>query len=327
MNTSSENKIKSPNITQALLAGFNTIANKPYLILFPVLLDLFLWFGPAWRVDRYFLPIVQSLENIPGISNTEYASAIKDYVLLWQEFLANFNLATTLRTLPIGVPSLMVSKPPFLNPLGQPLIFNLENSSQVLGIWFLLLLVGFFIANLYLKNISTEIIKPTNDRTLASLMRTFFQIILMPILLIIILIILSIPAMIMFTLITLVSPTISQFVIIIAGMVLLWVLMPLIFTPHSIFLFRQNLISAMMTSISVVRTSMTKTAWFILLSYVLIEGMDLLWQTPPVDNWFLIIGIFGHAFVVTAVVAASFHYFIDAATFTQTVMNNTLKSA
>jgi hypothetical protein len=97
--------------------------------------------------------------------------------------------------------------------------------------------------------------------------------------------------------------------------------MPLIFTPHGIYLYKQNLISAMMTSISVVRVSMGRTAWFILISFVMIQGLNYLWQTPGVENWLLIVGIFGHAFIVTAVLAASFYYFIDATKFTQTIIN------
>jgi len=66
---------------------------------------------------------------------------------------------------------------------------------------------------------------------------------------------------------------------------------------------------------------------FIILSIVLMEGMDYLWRSPSVDNWFLFVGILGHAFIVTAVIASSFHYFIDATKFTQSVMNKKLESA
>ena len=77
----------------------------------------------------------------------------------------------------------------------------------------------------------------------------------------------------------------------------------------------------MMTSISVVKTSMSQTTWFLLAAFILIEGMNYLWTSPSVDNWFLMVGIFGHAFVVSAVTAASFHYFLDATAYTQSIMN------
>lgn len=320
MNTSSENKIETPNIIQALVAGFNTIASKPYLMLLPILLDIFLWFGPSWRVDMLFRPFIQSFSQFPGLQNSEYAVSLKNYQEIWQEIINNFNLAVSLRTIPIGVPSLMTSKSPFQNPLGQTFQINLETSSQFLGMWFLFLIVGFLIASLYYENISNHVIPTAQNHTLSSFLRTFSQIILMPLLLLLILLLLLVPVLFIFSLIAMISPTISQFLMIFAGVAILWILIPLVFTPHGIFLYKQNLIAAMMTSISVVKVSMGKTSWFILIGFVLIEGMNYLWRMPPVDNWFLMVGILGHAFIVSAVIASSFYYFIDATKFAQTVM-------
>jgi hypothetical protein len=72
---------------------------------------------------------------------------------------------------------------------------------------------------------------------------------------------------------------------------------------------------------------MAQTAQFILLGFILIKGLDYLWQIPHVDNWLLIVGILGHAFISSAVITSSFHYFMDATKFTQTVMNKKMKSA
>jgi hypothetical protein len=327
MNTSSDYRFEKPSIIQALRSGFNTIALKPYLILLPILLDLFLWFGPAWRVDEFFSPIVQGISNISGLDNfgsTELIETTQEY---WRQILSEFNLATSLRTLPIGVPSLMVTKQPFLNPLGKPLVFSLKTNLQVLGFSIFFLLIGYLLGSIYYRTISGQILLLTKKDDIKSHLKDFSQIILMPIFLLIILLLLSIPLAIIFTLITLISPAIGQFVLIASVVFILWAIMPLIFTPHCIFLYKQNLISAMMTSISVVRTSMGQTSIFIILSFVLMQGMDYLWRSPSVDNWFLFVGILGHAFIVSAVIASSFHYFIDATKFTQSIMNKQIDSA
>mgnify|MGYP001027458975 CR=1 FL=1 len=326
MNTSSEFKIEKPSIIQALLSGFNTIAHKPDLILIPIILDLYLWFGPAWRVDRVFAPFIQNLSALSGIESVDISTILENYQSILRDIISNFNLAISLRTLPIGVPSLMVSKPSFLNPLGQPITFILDSNTQFIGFWLLFLLAGFFFGSLYFHNISKQIIE-LNDNSFKSLIRTFLQILLIPIMLVIIVMFISIPLMIVISLVTLISPAISQFILMLAVIFILWAIMPLIFTPHAIFLFKQNLIAAMITSIKVVRLSMSQTAWFILSSFILVEGLNYLWRSPNVDNWFLIIGIFGHAFIVSAVIAASFHYFIDATKFSQSVINQTLRSA
>jgi len=327
MNTRSEIKDQKPKIIQAILAGFNTVANKPYLMLFPVILDLFLWFGPGWRVDAFFTPLIQSLTGLSGLDIPEYTEMIESYQSIWLEVVANIDLAAALRTLPIGVPSLMVSKQHFINPLGQPPVFSLENGVQILGFWAIFLLVGFFIGNIYFKNISNQIVTIHNETGLKSILRSYLQIILLPVLLLLILLILSVPLLFIITLVTMISPALGQFTLLFAGVIVIWVIMPLIFTPHGIFLYNQNLIAAMMTSIQVVRISMVQTAWFVIVSFLMIEGMDYLWRTPPADNWFLAVGILGRAFIVSAVIASSFHYFIDATAFTQSVMNNDAKAA
>jgi hypothetical protein len=327
MNTSSDNKINQPKVIDAFLSGFNTIANKPYLILIPVIVDLFLWLGPAWRVDSYFEPLLQDVSKLPEMDVADFAGSIEAYQTLWQDVLKNFNLATSLHTLPIGVPSLMIAKPPFLNPLGRPMTFNLDSGFQIIIFWLTFLLIGFFLGNLYFQNISHQVIDPQDGKNLKNLFQSYIQVILMPILLLIFLLILSIPLMFIITMISMISPGVSQFIFLLTGLIVLWILMPLIFTPHGIFLFKQNLIAAMMTSISVVRVSMTKTVQFLILGFIMIKGLDYLWQAPNVDNWLLIVGILGHAFVSSAVITSSFHYFMDATKFTQTVMNNKMKSA
>lgn len=326
MNTSSDIKVEKPKIVQALLAGFNTIANKPYLMILPILLDLYLWFGPGWRVDNVFTNIFTNVQSIPGFEGTEYVNMLGDIQTALKELLANFNLAITLRTFPVGVPSLMISKPPFRNPLGQTLVTFLKSDIQVIGMTMLFLLLGIIIGSYYFQKISGTVLNTGDKTDLKAFFNTLVQAILMPVAFTIILLLVCIPVLFFLGLIMMISPAISQFITTLTLLLVIWILMPLIFTPHGIFLYKQNLISAMMTSISVVRMSMSRTAWFILASYILIEGLDYLWLSPGVDNWFLIVGILGHAFIVTAVIAASFHYYIDATKFSQTIMNKRLQS-
>lgn len=323
MNTSSDNKLEKPKIIQAIKSGFNTIANKPYLMIPPILLDLFLWLGPAWRVDSFFKPIVESFSNLSAINGAEYSELVEDFQSIWMEFFTNLDLARSLRTFPIGVPSLIALEQPFQSPLGKPIVFNLESGLAVIGLWAIFLILGFFLGSMYFNNISMQIVDIHNekDRNIKSLLRAYFQIILMPVMILILLLVISIPALLIMSVLSLLSPAISQFFLIMIVFLIMWIILPLIFTPHGIFLYKQNLISAMMTSFSVVKTSMSQTTWFILAAFLLNEGLNYLWTSPSPDNWFLIIGIFGHAFVVSAVIAASFYYFLDATAYTQSLMN------
>ena len=155
MNTSSDIKIEKPNVIQALLSGFNIIANKPYLILLPDLLDLFLWFGPGWRVDEYFKPVIDGFSSLPGLNGPEYTEVMAAVQTFWQDILSQFNLAITLSTLPIGVPSLMTGEAAFSNPLGNATVFELTSNFQIMVIWLTFVAIGFTLGNLYFQHIST----------------------------------------------------------------------------------------------------------------------------------------------------------------------------
>lgn len=326
MNRSSDIKIQKPSIIQALLSGFNTIAHKPDLILIPICLDLFLWFGPAWRVESVFAPLLQRITDLATIQSEEILKLLENYQRTLADIISNLNLAVTLRTLPIGVPSLMVSKPSFLNPVGQPLTFSLQSFPQLVLFWLLFLLSGFLLVSLYLQNISKVVIQPV-ENTFKTFITSLLQIILIPLILLIVFLFLSLPFMLVITIFTLISPAISQFIMLLALFFIFWAIIPLIFTPHAIFLYKQNLMSAMITSIKVVRLSIHKTTWFLLAGFVIVEGMNYLWRSPNVDNWFLMVGIFGHAFIVSAIIAASFHYFLDATKYSQALINQSFLAA
>jgi hypothetical protein len=50
---------------------------------------------------------------------------------------------------------------------------------------------------------------------------------------------------------------------------------------------------------------------FVLALFLAAQGLNILWSVPPDDSWMLLVGIAGHAFVTTALLAASFIYYRD----------------
>jgi len=54
--------------------------------------------------------------------------------------------------------------------------------------------------------------------------------------------------------------------------------------------------------------------WFALIAIVISQGMDLIWLIPSADNWMALVGIFGHAFISTGLLAASFIFYRDMST-------------
>jgi hypothetical protein len=58
---------------------------------------------------------------------------------------------------------------------------------------------------------------------------------------------------------------------------------------------------------------------------VLSTGLNYLWSVPPDNSWMTLVGIAGHAFITTALLAASFVYYRDMNTWLQTVFERMQK--
>jgi hypothetical protein len=65
-------------------------------------------------------------------------------------------------------------------------------------------------------------------------------------------------------------------------------------------------------SFRLTRYTLPTTGLFFLMVLLISKGLDLLWQVPPQTSWLTLIGLVGHAFIVTGLLAASFVYYRDA---------------
>ena len=144
-----------PKLFPTLLKGFNTIANHWYLILFPIFLDVFLWLGPKIRLKTLLSPVVSLMSaNMTKITPPEMIETVKASQSIWDQLLNQFNLVTTLRTFPVGVPSLIARQSPILSPLGEKWVFEMTSTRWVFTAIGLLLLIGFLLGSLYFLLIS-----------------------------------------------------------------------------------------------------------------------------------------------------------------------------
>jgi hypothetical protein len=56
--------------------------------------------------------------------------------------------------------------------------------------------------------------------------------------------------------------------------------------------------------------------------FILNEGLNLLWTVPADSSWFGLLGIAGHAFITTALLAASFIYYNDTSRWIEFTLQN-----
>jgi hypothetical protein len=67
------------------------------------------------------------------------------------------------------------------------------------------------------------------------------------------------------------------------------------------------------------RFTLPTSGMFVLCVFLLSIGLNYLWDVPPDDSWMKLVGIGGHAFITTALLAASFVYYRDMNVWLQTV--------
>jgi hypothetical protein len=123
--------------------------------------------------------------------------------------------------------------------------------------------------------------------------------------------VIGLPTFFLFSVLTLVNATIGQIALFLFALVALWLVMPIFFSPHGIFALQQDAFHAILNSLRMVRFTLPNTALFLMVFLLITQGLNFLWHTPPADSWLTLVGIAGHAFVSTALLAASFIYYRD----------------
>lgn len=294
---------------QALTAGFNLVAGRIYLILLPILLDVLLWFGPHLRLHQLVSPSIQKMVDEVLAFNPETSAILSQVPEMWNALLEHFNLISLLSALPVGVPSLMAGTSPLETPLGKAQFIEVVSWGQAVSGWLLFALLGLVIGSLYFSAIARSSAVPPRAFSLREAVWEIFQTILFTLAILVILLAFLLPTTLVISILALISPAMAQISVLLLSFMLAWLLIPLIFSPHGIFVARQSVLRAMFNSAQMVRRLFPSVAMFLLAVVVLAQGMGYLWRLAPETSWMMLVGVFGNAFIATSLVAASFIYY------------------
>lgn len=309
-----------PGVVGSLKAGFDAIASNLTVVLIPLILDLFLWLGPRLRVDRLFQPIFDEMTRyarFSGIPSSDLKT-LQDNSSLLLEQLQQFNLLGTLRTFPIGVFSLMSGTMPGKTPWGSPFSIQVDSVFTLLGWIVLLTLIGWMCGGLFFRWVSLVVIdpsQPVNTRFGQSILQTM----LLSVMYFFLAIMLGTPVLIVLALVIAASPLLAQALLLILGLLSMWLIVPLFFSPHGIFIRQQNAFSSIYTSLRMARFTLPTSSLFVLSVLLIAFGLNFVWNIPSPDSWMTLVGIAGHAFITTSLLAASFIYYRDMQVWLQTV--------
>jgi len=97
-------------------------------------------------------------------------------------------------------------------------------------------------------------------------------------------------------------------------------IVPIFFSSFGIYLRKQNIFTSLMSSIQLTRFALPTSSLFVLTMFLIGVGLNFVWSIPDNNSWFTLIGIFGHAFIMTALLASSFVYYRDTTAWLQMVL-------
>ena len=212
----------------------------------------------------------------------------------------------------------MASRSPVVTPVGEPVHWEIRSLGAAFGLWLLLTIIGVVVGSLYFAAVAQAALAgevswqtllgrwPWNG--VQTLLLTAFWMALL------------------FSAFTLFGCVVSfllfgggfgleqlSFIALLVFVgAMIWVLIPLLFSPHGVYVGRKTMWASLRNGAHLTRMTLPTTALLFLAIFLLSEGLRLLWNVPPVTSWWSFIGIVGHAFMTTSLLAASFVYYRDA---------------
>lgn len=303
-----------PGVFGSLKAGFEVVSSNVLLILLPFILDLFLWLGPRLSISKVLGPVYTALfeQAKRGLSSPADVKRLVVFQDLFIGGLERFNLVSLtsrLQTFPVGISSLIAKTMPVDSPIGSETIVQVASPLAVLSYMFLLIGIGWVIGGLYFRWVSDTVL---GGREVAiSPLRAVLQTLILSVIWFLALVALSIPVTLLLTVLTFISPLLASGALFIMLLVAFWLIVPLFFTPHGIFVRGQNAFHSIFTSFRMARFTLPTSGMFVFITFILSTGLNYLWSVPKSNSWMTLVGIGGHAFITTALLAASFVYYQD----------------
>ena len=317
-----------PGVISSLQAGFNVVSGHIALIILPLLLDVLLWLGPRVSIGKWYGAVLTNgldllkQSSFPAQDLASYTSNVPIIV----DFFGRLNWLGWVRTLPIGIPVLMLNLPgklPVSTPLGIQNVIQLPTFVMVLSSVMLLTLIGWLGGGFYFRIVAGASLGETEAGI--SLLRAIVQTVLLSVIWGVGSVIVVLPLLLLIGLLGAFNAVLAEVVFFIILFLMFWLIVPLFFMPHGIFVRKQNALISIMSSLRMSRFTLPTSSMFVLSAFLLSRGLSYLWIVPASNSWLMLVGIAGHAFISTTLLAASFIYYRDMNNWLQDVYERFLQ--
>ena len=297
-----------PGVIKAIKEGCNLAANKAYLLLIPLVLDLFLLFGPKLRIDQYFNPLFNiAFQQMPATLSNSQRQQLELAADMAAEAIESVNLLGFVQTFPVGV-RVLFSASGNTSPLGTTPEIQILSAIGILLIIFAMLGFGVLLGTIY-YSLTAAAARINGKFSWGSFGKQLLNVIVMLVAMIVALFIIMVPFACIMTFIYMLVPFLYRILIFLAMVIACWLVVPLFYIPHGIFMENLDFPHAVRRSLDLGSWSGPITVRYILFSMLISLGMDMIWTIPAQSSWLILVSIFGHAFVSTALLASSFILF------------------
>jgi hypothetical protein len=304
-----EGVLNRMSVIDSLSAGFNTVTKRPWLILVPVAVDVYLWLGPRLSIA----PVIQSLLPLfvapPGMG-AEYQQMMIQNRELLQQMGQSVNLFSLLST---TVPTLMAGAtptPPATFLRVAPAAWEWQNV-WVYGLAiFVLSLAGLFFGSMYLAVVGHSVHAEdlnANEPAGGFLSRFWFvwgRVTLLTVLATALAAVIAFPLSLVLGLLAMMNLNIALIGMTLLTGTVLWVCFYLVFVIPAIITGRTGMWRAIWNSINVVGLNFWATLGLILLSLFINFGFSVIWRRMSTGSWLTFVAIMGNAYIGTGLIAA-----------------------
>jgi len=328
-------------ILACLSAGFDIVARRPAMIVWPLLLDLFLWLGPRLSLAPIFTELGQFCKAYAAAQGSAISPLVEQLLLALAQIFnlrieqllqllteiseagaARYNLFAALSPAPLfGAPAVMVTRLTLERPMGVRPEIVVASPLVACGWLVLLIVVGLGINALYLRVIGRQVIAETEVALPGPQpgLALWGQLITLALALLFILGSLFLVGLSFVMVISLLARGLSYFALTFSFAFLVFIVFHFIFAIPGIVQLRHSPMRALQESILLTRVDFVSVSILVLLILIIARGFSVVWRLPDPATWSTLIGIAGQAFVNTALITTLFVFYQDRLNFLPTM--------
>jgi hypothetical protein len=306
-----------PGIIDTLSAGFQLVNRAPWVLAVPIALDLLLWLGPRLSVATLGERAVAGLLAMVTEAGAAAGAAAEGQVEGFQQGLealrmivSSFNL---LSLLAFGGFAMESAVP--LDQGGAAGRVELLSAGQVALVALVLILLGVALACLWLGAIAQLVRdgRGSAGRLLYSLPRYWLAVVGFLALLVGAALAITLPLMLLAAVAQLFVPALGTFLTLFVAVALqllvIWAVLYLFFFADAVVVSEVGPLRAAANSVRVVSLNFWATLGFIIITWVIMRGLHIIWQSLAQAPVGLALAILGNGYVESGLAAASMLFY------------------